>query len=67
MGAVNQQEPSSAKEFLSRRELAARWGVSIETIKRRERAGILKPMHFSGRLVRHKLADVLRAETHAQH
>ena len=28
-------------ELMTRRELASRWRVSTETIKRRERAGIL--------------------------
>jgi hypothetical protein len=32
--------------LLTRRELADRWKVSIETIKRRERARVLRPLRL---------------------
>jgi predicted site-specific integrase-resolvase len=46
---------------LSRRDLAERWGCSIETIKRREKAGILRAMRLGG-LVRYRLSDIRKIE-----
>jgi hypothetical protein len=48
--------------LLTRRELAQRWKVSIETIKRRERLNILRPMRLDGRIVRYRMNDVQRIE-----
>jgi hypothetical protein len=48
--------------LLTRRELARRWKVSIETLKRRERARILRPVRLDGRVIRYRLRDVLRIE-----
>ena len=48
--------------FLSRLDLARRWKVSIETIKRRERARILRPVKLDGRIIRYRMSDVLRIE-----
>lgn len=48
--------------LLSRAELARRWRVSVETLKRRERARILRPIRLDGRLVRYRWSDILRAE-----
>ena len=48
--------------FLSRTELATRWGVSKETIKRREREGLLTPIRFNQRLLRYRLEDVIEIE-----
>lgn len=50
------------ERLLSRRQVAARQGVSTETIKRRERQGALTPLRFNERLVRYRLSDVLRYE-----
>lgn len=49
----------------TRRALADRWAVSIETLKRRERSGIL-PFLKLGRGVRYKLADIERIEAQAE-
>ena len=49
-------------ELLTRLELARRWKVSIETLKRRERAGILRPVRLDGRVIRYRVSDVLRIE-----
>jgi hypothetical protein len=38
--------------LLTRLELAQRWRVSIETLKRRERARILRPVRLEGRIIR---------------
>jgi hypothetical protein len=51
-------------EFLTRNELARRWRLSTETIKRRERAGIL-PVLKLGRAARYRLKDVERIEAEA--
>jgi hypothetical protein len=48
--------------LLTRLELARRWKVSIETIKRRERAKILRPVRLDGRIIRYRMSDVLRIE-----
>jgi hypothetical protein len=51
--------------FLSRMELATRWGVSQETCKRREKAGILTPLKL-GRGVRYRLEQIERIELEAE-
>jgi hypothetical protein len=53
------------ERHLSRRQVAARHGVSIETIKRREREGKLRAIHFNQRLIRYRLSDVLAYEAAA--
>ena len=50
------------QSLLTRRELADRWKVSIETIKRRERARVLRPLRLEGRIVRYRMSDVVRVE-----
>jgi hypothetical protein len=52
------------KEFLSRHDLALRWCCSIETVKRRERAGVLNAI-ILGRLVRYRLSEVAAVEAAA--
>jgi hypothetical protein len=47
---------------ISRAQLAIRWNCSTETIKRRERAGVLPAIKFSPRCTRYRLADVKRIE-----
>ena len=49
-------------QLLTRLELAQRWKVSIETLKRRERSKILRPVKLKGRIVRYRMTDVLRIE-----
>ena len=51
--------------MLTRRLLAERWSVSRETLKRRERAGLL-PFLKLGRDVRYRLDDIERIETEAR-
>lgn len=53
------------KPLLTRNELAGRWRCSIETLKRREKSGVLNGMRFSGRMVRYKLDEVLQIERQA--
>jgi len=52
--------------LLSRKQVADRWSVSLETIKRREAAGVLQPLRFSARQVRYRLSDVVSAEQSAE-
>ena len=49
--------PNKATVLLDRPRLADRWSCSIETIKRRERAGVLTAI-ILGRLVRYRLCDI---------
>lgn len=58
------QLPPEKETFLTRRELAARHKVSIETLKRRERLGLLPALRL-GRGVRYRLSDILRIESEA--
>ena len=44
-------------EFFTRNELARRWQVSVETLKRRERAGLLPAFKF-GRGIGYRSTDV---------
>ncbi len=48
--------------LLTRLELARRWKVSIEMLKRRERTKILRPVRLDGRIIRYRMSDVLRIE-----
>jgi hypothetical protein len=60
-----QQNKIEQKIHLSRHQIAERWQCSTETIKRREKAGIL-PSHRLGGLVRYRLSDVERIEQEAR-
>lgn len=59
-------QTSSDQCFLTRKDLAFRWQCSAETIKRRQRAGLLKALHIGPHIVRYLLADVLDYETKAR-
>ncbi len=48
--------------LIDREQLAARWCCSIETIKRMEKRGRLKRVQLGERMVRYRLADVLKLE-----
>jgi hypothetical protein len=49
--AMNEDDKTKEDSLLTRRELTRRWKVSIETLKRRERTKILRPMRLDGRIV----------------
>ena len=49
--------PNKTTVLLDRPRLADRWSCSIETLKRRERAGVLTAI-LLGRLVRYRLSDI---------
>jgi hypothetical protein len=59
---MNKDHGLTEDTLLTRRELAVRWKVSIETVKRRERARMLRPMRLDGRIVRYRLSDIIRIE-----
>lgn len=49
--------------LLTRKDVEQRWGVSIETVKRREKDGTLSPVYLpGGRLVRYRLSEILKLE-----
>jgi hypothetical protein len=50
---------NNGQQFLSRRQVAERWGVHPITIQRRKD---LKPIRFNCRLLRYRLSDVLACE-----
>ena len=51
--------------LLSRKQVAKRWEVCTETVKRRERSGLLPAVRFNQRLTRYRLSDVLALEREA--
>ena len=51
--------------LLSRKQIAKRWGVCTETVKRKERSGLLSPVRFNERLTRYRLSNVLALEQEA--
>ena len=53
------------EQLLSRRALAQRWSCCNETLKRREREGILKAIRFNQRLLRYRLSDIIAIEAAA--
>jgi hypothetical protein len=57
--------PDITERFLTRKGLADRWQLSTETLKRRERCGLL-PFLKLGREVRYRLADVEHLEAEAE-
>ena len=61
----NQPAEESYDRLLSRKEVARRWGVSTETVKRRASEGLLPPIRFNQRLVRYRLSDIRRLEDEA--
>jgi len=62
MGGDKCASSNTDDRLLTRSELAQRWKVSIETLKRRERAKILRPLKLNGRIIRYRITDVLRIE-----
>jgi hypothetical protein len=59
---MNKDDATREDSLLTRRELARRWKVSVETLKRRERVKILRPIRLDGRIVRYLMSDVVRIE-----
>lgn len=59
---MSQLITDQSEQLLSRRALANRWNCCIETIKRREREGMLRAIRFNQRLLRYKLSEILAIE-----
>ena len=53
------------EQLLSRKAVAARWQSCVETVKRREKAGLLNPIRFNQRMLRYRLSEVERLESEA--
>ena len=51
--------------LLSRSDLKERWSCSLETLKRRERDGLLHPLKL-GAKVKYRLSDIVEAEREAE-
>jgi hypothetical protein len=51
--------------LISRAEVMRRWRIFIESAKRREKEGVLRPVRTGWRAVRYRLPDVVRAEEQA--
>lgn len=58
-------EPNQSDRLISRKELSERWNLSIKTIKRREKAGELRPLTLSANCVRFRLSEILAIEEDA--
>jgi len=58
------KEPTSNETLITERQIADRWKCSAMTVRRRARAGILKPMKL-GRMTRYRLSNVLEVEKQA--
>jgi hypothetical protein len=61
----NSQSLDKATRLLTRKGLSDRWQVSTETLKRRERCGLL-PFLKLGKGVRYRLSDVEALEHAAE-
>jgi hypothetical protein len=60
---MHQQEPEPDDlTYLTRLELASRWRCSCETIKRKQRAGVLHPLYLSQRKLLYRLSEVQAIE-----
>jgi predicted xylose isomerase-like sugar epimerase len=62
---MKQHTPATPEQLLSRKAVADRWQTSTETVKRRERQGLLKPIRFNQRLLRYKLSAIEALEAAA--
>ena len=56
---------NQSERLLSRKQLADRWNLSTKTIKRREKAGELRPLTLSANCVRFRLSEILAIEEDA--
>jgi hypothetical protein len=61
---MSNHNQTNSVQLVTRKGLADRWQVSIETLKRRERCGLL-PFLKLGHGVRYRLSDVERLEADA--
>jgi hypothetical protein len=62
---MKEQPSPEAARLLTRKGLSDRWQLSIETLKRRERCGLL-PFLKLGKGIRYRIADVEALEQSAE-
>jgi hypothetical protein len=60
--SCSMQTLAHRKVLLTRKQLAERWQVSVETIKRREKGKLIKPVRLDGRVLRYRLSEIMRFE-----
>ena len=53
------------ERLLNRSDLKDRWGCSLETLKRREKRGLLRPLRLGGK-VKYRLSEIVEAEREAE-
>lgn len=53
---------SDTNTMIDRKQLAARWNISIPTLKRMEARGELQPVAISERIIRYNLEAIERIE-----
>jgi hypothetical protein len=53
------------EQYISRPGLAQRWKCHIESLKRREKKGLLHPIALSSRMIRYSMAEVRALEAQA--
>jgi hypothetical protein len=53
------------EELISRPGLARRWKCHTESLKRREKKGLLHPIALSSRMLRYRMSEVLKLESEA--
>jgi predicted site-specific integrase-resolvase len=59
------QATTIPEQLLSRKAVAERWQTSVETVKRREKEGLLRAIRFNERLLRYKLSEIEAIEAAA--
>lgn len=56
------EKVSPAEKFLSRKDLCARWGVSIDFVRTLEAEDRLHPIRLSARCLRYRLSEIVAIE-----
>ena len=62
---MNKADYPVSDQMLSRKAVAARWQTSVATVKRREKAGLIKAIRFNQRLLRYRLSEIAAFEAAA--
>jgi hypothetical protein len=65
-GLTQEQIQQRTDVLVTRRQLASRWNCAVETIKRRQRQGIITAVRLSPRQVRYSLLEIIRIEEAAK-
>ena len=58
------KQENREEQLRSRRQLAQRWGCSVETVKRREKSGLLTVIKI-GKHARYRVSDIEAIELEA--